>query len=138
MLNSVISTEKSKFMTLDIKNFYLNTPLTRFKYLLLKIVDLPEDVIDQYKLQDIATPEGIVYIEVRKGMYGLPQAGILAHHLIKKRPAKHGYTQSQYTLGYWKHAWRPIIFTLVVDDFGVKYIGEEHAQHLINVLENDY
>ena len=34
--------------------------------------------------------------------------------------------------------WRPIQFTLVVDDFGVKYVGEEHAQHLKKALEKDY
>ena len=29
-------------------------------------------------------------------------------------------------------------FTLIVDDFGVKYVGEEHAQHLKNTLEENY
>jgi hypothetical protein len=33
---------------------------------------------------------------------------------------------------------RPIQFTLVVDKFGVQYVGAEHAQHLIAVLETDY
>ena len=56
MLNSVISTEKEEFMTLDIKDFHLNTPLTRFKYLRLKIADTPEDIIEQYKIRYIATP----------------------------------------------------------------------------------
>jgi hypothetical protein len=40
--------------------------------------------------------------------------------------------------GYWKHKWRPISFTLVVDDFGVKYIGKEHVLHLIKVLKVHY
>jgi hypothetical protein len=33
---------------------------------------------------------------------------------------------------------RPIQFILVVDDFRVKYVGAEHAHHLIDALETDY
>jgi hypothetical protein len=35
-------------------------------------------------------------------------------------------------------ATRPIQFTLVVDYFGIQYVGQEHAQHLIDALETDY
>ena len=37
-----------------------------------------------------------------------------------------------------KHATRSIQFMLVVDDFGVKYVGEEHALHLKKAIECDY
>ncbi len=40
--------------------------------------------------------------------------------------------------GLWKHDTQPIQFTLVVDDFGVKYVGDEHAQHIKNTLEEHY
>ena len=60
-------------------------------------------------------------------MYGLPQAGIIAQKLLEERLAKHGYRQSVTTPGLWKHDTRPICFSLVVDNFGVKYVGEEHA-----------
>ena len=33
---------------------------------------------------------------------------------------------------------KPIWFTLPVDDFGVKYIGREHAEHLMSVLKQHY
>ncbi len=36
------------------------------------------------------------------------------------------------------HLTRPISFTLVVDDFGVKYIGKEHVNHLIKCLREKY
>ena len=36
------------------------------------------------------------------------------------------------------NATRPISFTLVVDDFGIKYVGKEHAQHLIDTLQSLY
>jgi hypothetical protein len=50
----------------------------------------------------------------------------------------HGYHQSKFTPDLWRHVTRPIQFTLVVDDFGVQYVGNEHAQHLIDTFENDY
>jgi hypothetical protein len=71
-------------------------------------------------------------------MYGLPQAGIIAQELLEERLKKAGYTQSKLMLGYWKHEWCPISFTLVVDDFGIKYIGKEHVMHLIKVLKEHY
>ena len=42
------------------------------------------------------------------------------------------------TPGFWTHAWRPISFTLVVDDFGVNYVGKEHADHLVGLLKENY
>ena len=44
-------------------------------------------------------PNGYISIEVRKGMYGLPQAGLLAQELLAKRLAKHSYKQSDVTPG---------------------------------------
>ena len=32
----------------------------------------------------------------------------------------------------------PIQFSLVVDDFGVKYVGNEHAKYLMSALKEDY
>ena len=71
-------------------------------------------------------------------MYGLPQAGILAQELLEKQLVECGYTQSKIIHGLWKHSSRPTTFTLVVDDFGVKYISMEDANHLINVLQKYY
>jgi hypothetical protein len=79
-----------------------------------------------------------VYIEVQKGVYGLPQSGILTNQLLAHRLAIHGYYQTKFTPGLWRHVTRPIQFTLVVDDFDVQYVGKEHDQHLIDALETDY
>ena len=35
-INSIISTKGAKFMSIDIKNFYLNTPMSRYDYMCLK------------------------------------------------------------------------------------------------------
>ncbi len=46
---------------MDIKKFYLCTPMTRYEYMQLKLADMPDDVIAHYKLRDVATPDGYVY-----------------------------------------------------------------------------
>jgi hypothetical protein len=125
-------------MTMDISNFYLMTPLLRPEYIRIRLTDLPDEIIKEYKLKDKATAKGFIYLEVVKGMYGLPQAGLLANELLEKRLNKHGYYQSKLVPGSWKHKTRPMQFTLVVDDFGVKYVGREHAEHLKQVLEEHY
>ena len=51
---------------------------------------------------------------------------------------KHGYYQSKLVPGLWLHKWQSVQFTPVVDDFGVKYVGEEYALHLKAALEEDY
>ena len=80
LLNSVISTKDARCVTLDIKDFYLNTPMKRYKYMFLKLVDIPEEIIEEYKLREIVTDDSYVYCETRKGMYGLPQVGLIAQN----------------------------------------------------------
>ena len=134
LLNSIISTPNAKFMTMDIKDFYLNTPMARYQYMRLRLADMPKDVIAHYRLNKIAIPEGYIYCEIQKGMYGLPQAGIIAQQLLEEHLQKDGYCQSKTTPGLWHHNTRPISFSLVIDDFGVKYVGEENAQHLLDTI----
>ena len=138
LFNSIISTPNAKFMTMDISNFYLMTPLNRPEFIRMKISDIPEEIIVEYKLREMVTEDGSVYIQANKGMYGLPQSGLLANELLEKRLNKHGYRQSKLVPGLWKHDSKPIQFTLVVDDFGVKYTNKEDVKHLQQVLEEHY
>ena len=72
-------------------------------------------------------------------MHVWPATGrIVSTRAAGKISQKQGYTQSKVTPGFWTHAWRPISFTLLVDDFGVKYVGKEHANHLVRVLKEKY
>ncbi|KAL7474459.1 hypothetical protein ACHAW6_000435, partial [Cyclotella cf. meneghiniana] len=119
LFNSVISTPGATFHGGDIKNFYLNTPMDRPEYMKLKFDLIPDEIVKHYKLRDYVE-DGWVYVRINLGMYGLPQAGILANKLLAKRLASAGYYQCQYTPGLWRHVWRPITFCLVVDDFGIK------------------
>ena len=137
MLNSVLSTPNAKYVTADVKNFYLETPLDRFEYMRMPIKLIPEEIIKQYGLRE-KVMNGMVYMQIEKGMYGLPQSGILASKLLKERLAPHGYYEMPHTPGLWKHVTRPISFTLVVDDFGIKTVGDEHKEHLLAALREEY
>jgi hypothetical protein len=138
LFNSMISTKGVRFMTMDIPNFYLMTPLHWPEFIRIKLSDIPDEIMDKCKLKEKATKIGSIYMRAKHGMYGLPQAGLLANKLFKKILNKHGYWQSKLVPGLRKHDTRPIQFTMVVDIFGMKYVGKEHAQHHKNALEEHY
>ncbi len=71
----------------------------------LKLAEIPDDVIEHYKLRKVVTPDGYVHCEIQKGMYGLPLAGIIAQQLLAKRLKEDGYSQSKTTPGLWMHEW---------------------------------
>jgi len=131
--NSVVSTEGAKFMGIDVKSFYLCTPMDRYEYMKMPLSIFPEHIKRQYNMEAHAL-NGFVYLEIHKAIYGLPQGGILANKLLRKRLAPHGYYEVAHTPGLWRHVTRPIEFSLVVDDFCVKYVGKKHAEHLLKVL----
>ena len=114
---------------MNISNFYFGAPMDRPEYMCLPYKLMPQEIIDKYNLSKLED-EGWVYVKIVKGMYGLPQAGILTNKLLQKRLKKWGYFPVQFTPGLWRHAWQPVPLTLVVDDFGVKFVGPEHAHHL--------
>jgi hypothetical protein len=71
-------------------------------------------------------------------MYGLKQAGLLANQLLQKRLVPCGYHPAWHTPLLWLHKTRPISFSLIVDDFAVKYMGKHHADHIRNALLQNY
>jgi hypothetical protein len=95
--------------------------------MVIMISSLPQEVIDEYGLDYLAV-DGKVYIKIPKGMYslpqaGLPQAGLLANELLQRRLAQDGYRPTKHTHAVWTQDTQPITFSLVVDDFGIKYVG---------------
>ena len=94
-------------------------------------------IIKQYNLNKHAR-NGSIHLEMRRSVWGLLQAEILANKRLRRKLAPHGYHECVNTPGLWYHKSRPITFTLVVDDFGVKYVGKEHAEHLIDSIKKTY
>ena len=100
--NSVLSTTGAKYMCLDIKNFYLTAALDYFEYMKMPLTVFPEWIKKQYNLDKHAL-NGFVYLRMERAVWGLPQAGILANKLLRKRLAPHGYYECINTPGLWKH-----------------------------------
>ena len=82
---------------------------------------LSPEVMDAFELHD-KVKNGRVLVEIQKGMYGLKQAGHIAHDQLVKHLAPHGYKPCKHTPGLWTHTTRLPTFTLVADDFGIKIL----------------
>jgi hypothetical protein len=86
---------------------------------------------------EVDDAHGHVIVEIRKGMNSIPKAGKFADDRLVKQHSQYGYVQAKRTPGIFTHTTRPIIFSLVVDDFE-EYTGHEHAQHLGDTLKKFY
>jgi hypothetical protein len=136
-IKSTLSTADAAMMMVDIKNYYLGTPLPRFEYMKMMLSQFPEEIVDKYNLGALAV-DGWVYIEIIKGMYVLKQVSILSNQLLQTRLEPFVYYPARHTPGLWLHKTRYIVFSLIVDDFAVKYVGKQHADHLRNALLKSY
>ena len=88
-------------------------------------------IIHQYKLLPLVR-NALIYVEIHKGMYGLPQAGNTENDLLTECLAPKGYFRCTHTqTRTMDKKWHPIFLPLVIDNFGVKYVGKEHPKHLI-------
>jgi hypothetical protein len=133
LLNSILSRKGARFSTIDI-NFYLDTPTPDLEYVRIKISDIPDKFFTEYNLGG-RDREGWIYFEIWKGCYRLPQAGILANYLLCSRLLTEGFYEAALTPGLWRHKWRPLQFCLIVDDFGIEYVGMKHFNFLLNLLK---
>ena len=138
LFNSVISTPGAKFISADIKDYFLCSPMKTFEYIKIPFRWIPEEIRQQYNIYDLVEPDGYVYCEVRKGMYGLKQAAHLAFDNLIKLLAPDGYYPVRESPGLWKHKTRSTVFTLCVDDFGIKYASQEDADHLISSIRKHF
>jgi hypothetical protein len=137
LINSTLSTDDAATMMMDIRNYCFGTPLSQYEYMRMLLSRFQEEIVSKYNLKALVV-DGWVYIEIRKGIYGLKQAGFLVNQLLQKCLAPFGYCPARHTPGIWLHKTRPIAFSLIVDDFAVKYVGKQHADHLRNALLQSY
>jgi hypothetical protein len=106
LMNSTISTPGAGFFCMDLSNFYLITPFTdpsQYEYLWIPTWAIPEDIMDEYKLQPLIH-KGRILVEIQSGMYGLPQSGRFAYIKLIKHLADDGYHPTGYTPGLFRHA----------------------------------
>jgi hypothetical protein len=108
-----------------------------YEYMRIPLSAIPQSIIEQYTLLKYVH-NGHVLVEICKGMYGLPQAGILTYEQLVMHLHSSGYSPCNHTAGLWRHHTHPITYCLVNDDFAVKYVDEADANHLLQALESRY
>ena len=80
----MLSKDGAEYMCVDIKNFYLGTPLNRYEITRTPLAFSPKHTIEQYDLRKHENND-FVYVEIRKAIYGLPKDGALKNKLLKER-----------------------------------------------------
>ena len=104
----------------------------------IHIKDIQQEVIEEYDVMQYVEEDGYGYCKITGAMYGLQQSGRIAHLDLVKHLEPHGYYPSKQTPGLWFHKTKPIVFTLVVDNFGIKYMKKEHIDHLLKAVEERF
>jgi len=103
----------------------------------INLKHIPADVQKQYNIADMVHNEHVI-MEISRSIYGLPQAGKLSQDRLIMHLAKHGYTQCPNTPCLFVHATNGVAFTLVVDDFLIKFKERKAADHLLEALREMY
>ena len=98
-LNSVISTEGAKHMTMDLKDFSLKFYLLECEHVKIKLSTTPSDFAAQCDSHNLVDKSGHVYAEVRGRMCGFPQVGRLAYEDLKSHFSQCSYNAVKFTPG---------------------------------------
>lgn len=136
LLNSTLC-DDAEWSTADITDYYLNTPLLRPEYMRMTRKQISPTIMVEYDLEQYFDGD-TMHFEINKGMYGLPQAGLLAQNRLIAHLATAGYIQSTLVPCLFKHIDNGVTFVLVVDDFGIKARNEAGRQHLLATLRQMY
>lgn len=140
-LNSVISDahKGARYCTGDLKDFFLVSDMKQYQYMKIHKKYVTPEIMAAYNLTDAHfDSKGYAYVEIRKGMYGLKEAAILAYEQLRDHLVQYGYYPVAHTPGLWRHKSRPTTFTLAVDDFGIKFFTKPDADHLFDAIAKKY
>ena len=116
---------------------YLMSLLPEAKYVQFWYNLIPPCIIKYYNL-DTLIVDGYVYAQINRAWYGLKKGGKIAHDNLFQHLKQHGCVCAGVTDGLFKHVTQDISFTLVVEDFGIKYTREADVQHLIKIMRKKY
>ena len=131
-LNSVIydAYTGARYGTVDVKDFYLNNPMNRYQYMKIAQQYFTDEIRSEYDI-DKLVHNGYLFVEIRKGMYGLNEFGITTFSRIINNLVSAGYYLVKHTPSFCTYKTRNLIFTLAIDDFGVKYSNMGNIHHLL-------
>ena len=129
----------ARYCSGDLKDFFLQSIMSYYQYMKIHRKHVTPEVFNEYSLTEAHfDSKGYCYVEIRKGMYGLKEAAILAYDQLVAHLAPFGYYPVDHTPGLWRHRTRRTTFTLAVDDFGIKYFCKDDADHLFASLATKY
>lgn len=137
LINSAISTANGDWFTADITDFYLGTPLDEPEYLIIQRSQLSQQYQDKYNDPRYWKNDTIL-MKVVKTIYGLKQSGLLSQKALVQHLKDNGYAQTKSNECLFTNLDNTVQFSLVVDDFGIKYTNIDNAKHLVSVLQMKY
>jgi hypothetical protein len=124
----------TRFVNIDMTDFYLKSPMEEPAYIAVPFKDIPESIIKQYNLKQTATNEK-AYFRVMMTMYGHPVSGYLSNKHLFKTIEPEGYYEDAMVPCMLKHKTRSTIGAIVVDDIGLKVRSKDDVLHLVNAIE---
>ena len=140
-LNSVVSDDDTEMITADLQDAYLSEDLPpgESEYLSLLVSHFPLDCREEFGIANLSETT-IIYYQILKGLYGMPQAGLLYQTGLIKHLSQYGYHMSLTTPCLFYHDTSAVKFLLWVDDFIIKYKRSDQASidHLLNCLRQKY
>ena len=138
IITILYSRQGAIFMSYYLKEFFLETPMSRAEYMKTHSKYFPTDIRDQYQMDGLISEDGYFYIKIIKGMYGLKQASRIAYNQLISHMDPHGYYPVPFTTVLWAHKTRKTKSCLCVGDFGVKCFTKDDANHLLYSLKKHY
>jgi hypothetical protein len=109
-----------------------------FQYFRTRPSIIPQEVWFDPRYDIPIVADGYVYLEIRRGIYGLKEAGIVTFNQLVHQLTLYGYEPMPFTPGMWRHHTKRTTFAFCVDDFGVNYFSKNDAMYLINALQANY
>ena len=105
--------------------------MSHFEYMEILMRWFPQDIINQYIIMYLVDKDSFVYVEIRRGVYGLNQSVCISFYCLLKLLKPHGYYPLRSNPGIWCHETLPTKCTLCVEDFGINYTNLDHSHHLV-------
>jgi hypothetical protein len=140
LFNSVVSDDAS-FGTIDLTDFYLGTPLPVPQFIKIYVHQFSPHVLSSLSLLPFLKLDGkgkkFILFRIDKTMYGLKESGKLSNTRVVTLLSSFGFHETS-TPCLFRHISRPILFVLVVDDFGVKYHNRVDFDYLVSCLTTLY
>ena len=121
-------------MCIYIKNFYLVTPMKYFQYMRIHKKIIPQEVLDEYNI--IFDGCDFTHVEIRRGMYGPKEGGVIALDQLDRKLKRFGYKPMPYTPELWRHTSRKTTFTICLNNFSIQYFSRDDSDHLINPTQD--